>query len=449
MAQRVWGTLVSQELFAMVFVMLPLRIFMSLMKVKMDSELPRDFLRRLEKEKVLDGPLNKSFTMQNLFEELLPTNVHHLIDDCKLDKMKFNHLPTKLNPTDSFLHLCDPGGMTKNFQTVLFGAIICRRLFNEGCHMLLLLDAYEYYGAYPRRRCLSAYAKHVSTDGFLPSYRTTLQSMLDGYDEERFLWAANMTVEIMGIQPRTGYICPPVLSGKDRLQDMAKYLPGVIARLQKQPSLQSALTFLPEVAHLQSDGFHLYQIELVMRSWSYHRADLNLRSVAGPGMLPLCLSMMGRGDVYFSDEFEAAEVEPEDEGGTGSQQWQTPKRQKTSLRAGTWKDRRSAVSFCTYLLGLLLAHNVLLVCVCEHLKLDSNIVDYDELEYFICELRRFVVKPRQRQSKCSRSNDKRCTDIYDHAAEHLLRCQDVMRLKILNRMGTSSVASMLNAKKVV
>ena len=40
--------------------------------------------------------------------------------------------------------------------------------------------------------------------------------MLDEYDEERFLWAANMAVEIMGIQPRTGYLCPPVLSGKDQ-----------------------------------------------------------------------------------------------------------------------------------------------------------------------------------------------------------------------------------------
>ena len=60
-------------------------------------------------------------TVRKLLEELLPKNVHKLIHDGKRDKIKFNNLPTKLNPVDSCLKLCASASPDKhrlNFHKV-------------------------------------------------------------------------------------------------------------------------------------------------------------------------------------------------------------------------------------------------------------------------------------------------------------------------------------------
>ena len=119
--------------------------------------------------------------------------------------------------------------------------------------------------------------------------------------------------------------------------------------------------------------------------------SFGLRNVAGPGVLPLMLSLIDLVEelVWYDFEAEVFQALEEDD---ASHADVGPKKRCTfcekSTQNGTRKEFRLAAYWCLYLTNQLVEHNEFLQCVCEHLGWDITNVDYDLVGYFCCEWRR-------------------------------------------------------------
>ena len=214
--------------------------------------------------------------------------------------------------------------------------------------------------------------------------------MLDGLDSAVLQRAVSDACTIMSVQPRTDYLRPPLTKGMGRVEGFVTYIEKEVVpwikKLKKLKSPREAMALLPNVCG-KSDGFHIYQVELTFQSWARHtKAPSHLRDVAGPGMLPLACCMAGYGEFDFkSMEHES---DHEDEG-------KPMKKFTDSLKKGTWKEYRLAMCICFFLVDPFLK-NDLLLAVCEYMDYDVGNVDYEFVEYALCEIRRWLARRRLR-----------------------------------------------------
>ena len=233
----------------------------------------------------------------------------------------------------------------------------------------------------------------------------------------------------MGVQPRTGYVCGPVKPGySSRVDAFVDYLAEVVQWVAKQTSMRECIMLLPEIV-TKSDSFHLYQVEMICAGWNrlqFH--DFGLRLVSGPGMLPVCLSMLGRHDVYFDESEEHQRGEGEFGEVTASHA--QPRKKVKTTRRGTWTEARMATSLCHHLTRLV-ATSPLLLAVCAYIGTDgSAVVNYDEFEYFLCELRRLLCNPVPRNCKRTpKGLTPQQVMVQDKVRVYLARCQEYARKK--------------------
>jgi hypothetical protein len=94
--------------------------------------------------------------------------------------------------------------------------------------------------------------------------------------------------------------------------------------------------------------------------------------------------------------------------------------------------------------------NALLGAVCQYLNVKvDDVLDYDEFEYFLCELRRRLWKPISRVAKAWKTKSPIVQTLWDRLQRYLRGCQAYSRDKIRGSLGTYSFAQrMASALKV-
>ena len=392
----------QSELLVIVMVIVPILLFLSLTGQPASAALPAGFLSLLVRKRIVPET-HEIVDATDLLRALLPAAAFSLLcGDVPdfLDRAKWNRLPTLLNPTDAFLRMAVFGGATKDFRWVLLGSIMARRFLNESYHLLLVLDAYGWYSVYPHKT-IDAYVTHLENDDFRHYYGDILGIMLDDLDSAILQRAVSDACAIMGVQPRTGYLCPSLTKGLDRIEGFVTYIEKeVIPWIKSLTSAREGMALLPRVCG-KADGFHLYQVELTFQPWSRHtKGSYHLRDVAGPGMLPLACSMAGHGEY----DFKGMEAESDHEG-EGKPIKKRSSSFTSSLKKGTWKEYRLSVCICHFLVELFLK-NDLLLAVCEYMNYDKGNVDYDFVEHVLCEIRRWLAKRRLRKQKTGKDGSR-------------------------------------------
>ena len=186
----------------------------------------------------------------------------------------------------------------------------------------------------------------------------------------------------------------------------------------KVDSYYRCMLHLPELLRLSTNRFQLYQVSLLLdRFHSAYSAEeaLSLGHVcAGPGMIPLCMvlskdSHAGEAVAQFGEP-EASEAESDD--GAADQLPPPAKKQKQGAHDGPYdiqldalkvkgacsaSQHAQAVKICKMMTQVLQTSAWLEECskLCD---VDlAQIINYDVMEYAICEHHRLVSKPKARR----------------------------------------------------
>ena len=376
-----------EDLFQILMVLLPIQIYLSLTGKTGATNLPQDLLEKLVEAQILtdmpDGGMTATELLKSQLSEAAYARLLGGIDDF-LDAAKLNRTPMTLNQTDAFLHVAVFDEPNQNFKVALLASIMARKFLNEAAHLLLALEGYQFY-TNNHNADISGFVKYLSANEFAPSYAHVIESMLSNFQATALHKAVSTACEIMGVQPRTGYDCGPIKNNKSRIEGFVELISDVVPWINARRSPEEAMAILPDKTS-KSDGFHLYQIEQTLSSWrGLPNRCFGLRNVAGPGMLPITLEMIGINDVD-GKKFEVATAEPQ------------PCKKHKTCKKGTWKEYRLAVCVCVHLVQILQA-NVLLKTICEYLQFEINNIDYDLVEYMLCELRRWLERRKRRVTK--------------------------------------------------
>ena len=202
----------QEDLFCIVMVLLPVLLYLSLTGQSAASPLPADFISMLVKAGVLTCMPDVDMTALDLVRNQLSEETFaSLANGCDnfLDCGKFNPIPMALNPTDAFLQLAICGSNNKDFKVTLLACIMARRFLNESSHLLLVLEGYQFYTHNPRADS-SGFIRFVGDAEFSHSYAHVVESMLQTFNSRALACAVKDTIQIMGVQPRTGYLCGPL-----------------------------------------------------------------------------------------------------------------------------------------------------------------------------------------------------------------------------------------------
>ena len=156
------------------------------------------------------------------------------------------------------------------------------------------------------------------------------------------------------------YIGDTIFWKRTRFVVFADFIGDTISWINDQTSLRKAVALLPEIA-TKTDGFHLYQVELVITRWARIEAayrSFGLRQVAGPGMLPLMLSLVDRNEELDWSDYEC-QVFNALQDGEQRDHTRANKRLKIggTTKKGTWANFRLAVCLCSYLTQILVSGN--------------------------------------------------------------------------------------------
>ena len=147
----------------------------------------------------------------------------------------------------------------------------------------------------------------------------------------------------------------------------------------------------------------------------------------------MVLSILGKNHVFFdeSEEHRRGEGEYGENVESGAQ----PKKKTKTTRKGTWADARVATSFCHHLTRLQAA-NPLLLAVCAYIGTEpASVLTYDELEYFLCELRRLLYNPMPRNCRATpKGLTPQQVMVQDRVRVYLARCQEYARKKFASEL---------------
>ena len=113
----------QRNLFAMIYVLLPIRIYMTLANVRFAEAMDVKLIRALQKEGILPHG-NATWTCSEVVQQLLPSEAWTVLsrgDERFLDNIKFNHVPFIVNPVDSLLRYGMVGGRNKRWQVHPWG----------------------------------------------------------------------------------------------------------------------------------------------------------------------------------------------------------------------------------------------------------------------------------------------------------------------------------------
>ena len=139
------------------------------------------------------------------------------------------------------------GGATKDFKWVLLGSIMTRRFLNESYHLLRVLDAYSWYSVYPKKT-FDDYVTHLEKDDFRHYYGDVLGMMLDNLNSAILERAVSDACTVMGVQPRTGYLCPSLTKGLGRIKGFVTYIEKeVIPWIKSLRSAREGIALLPSI----------------------------------------------------------------------------------------------------------------------------------------------------------------------------------------------------------
>ena len=257
----------------------------------------------------------------------------------------------------------------------------------------------------------------------LPNHFSELLSRIlaESPSTEVFFMILDRVCGLFARQPVTGYMTPPyTLSGRPthtpRMVCAAHGIAAVTKLCREARSLAEAICCMNQCVTL-SNGFIMYQIDMLARFVGRrHRLMKSHRflpraHVAGPGMIPLCLEL-AFGFSFRGVEVDETEVAAQrDEGdlqpaatsaGSKAKAHGGPeKRRKTkSMMKCTPAHYRMSAGAC-YFIACQLASSDLWTAIREYYgwKILEGVDDvYDLLEYFLCELRRFLYHAKDRRS---------------------------------------------------
>ena len=204
------------------------------------------------------------------------------------DAFKYNVLPQSLSSLDVVF---DAVIDTKDAQTILMGSGLARRKLNESVHFEYVLRKYD--NSKMCTDCESDFAK-------IP--KILAEMVAKGVDKSRLKTAFAQGCKELGVQPRTGYQCPPISvaakCGASHAAKLAAYAVELRDRISSygpRNYLEASL-HLEEIIGLRRNSFQFYQVaQLLERLNSSTHAGERLVSLlpdcAGPGMIPLTLAM--------------------------------------------------------------------------------------------------------------------------------------------------------------
>lgn len=213
---------------------------------------------------------------------------------------------------------------------------------------------------------MEEYVFRLHKHGLQPYYDGVIRHMIARCDLVTVAWSLENTFALMGVQSRTGYLCPVVKHGyASRVVAFAEYLGDVVAWVKERKSMRECIMLLREVM-TKGDGFHLYEVDMVCTEWGrLQNHEHGLRLVSGPGMLPMVLAMLGKMDLLFDEEHEQRRGEGEFGENVVQAAPREKKKQKTTKK-GSWSEVVMATSMCQYL-AKLVATNALVLAVCAYL----------------------------------------------------------------------------------
>ena len=221
-------------------------------------------------------------------------------------------------------------------------------LLNEGIHILLFFtilvvaspDASD-------AEIIVTVVEYVNVHGYATNKEIVeqLQKLLIPSKQGWVTRSLNLTVEIIGSHPRSGYQTPAVentAKGADKIDSLVTYLYGNYTNwLNRTQTISVAFANLP----FRTVEFQAYQVEMDLAWFEAHSGYLRAgsttrRLVTGPGMLPLGLRLSPF-QAYGTDESEAIEGVREEES--------AKKRPAKRCRKGTTQEQRNVAHLCSQL----------------------------------------------------------------------------------------------------
>ena len=414
-----WETLYNQfaavvalpfrALFNVIMVLFVVKVVMGMEGAKsIDNQLPPllwKIIRRHFSRVVEDG----TPTYRQLLEAELTKPAKNIIRGIsELDTHKFNKLPTRKNTTDVVIDHALPWN-SQSWRAHLWIGLLARRFLNEGPWLIGFLQH------------LSLNDDSISHEAFLefplPKYFSSLAAMLFQKGVKLNVQRVHKNLlfvrDLFGREPRTGYLLPPWHLQGDLPNDTLRLLTwanGIVALTefcQEAKSLQMAAMTLNDVI-TKGAGFVIYQCDLEVHNIE-RRINQGLVGmlphslVAGPGMVPLALEV-GFGHKFGQDvDVDESQVAAQRDVLDAAPQAREPeaKRRKKSMFKCTAQHYRQAAGIC-FILAELLANHAIWKDIVAHYSI-QNFADapslYHLMEYFLCELRRFIHQPVQRRKK--------------------------------------------------
>ena len=245
MAQAKFGYV--EDLFHILMVLLPIQVYLSLTGKAGAAKMPQGLLEKLVEAQILTNMPDDGMTATELLQNQLSEAVYaKLIRGCDdfLDTAKLNRTPMSLNPTDSFLHVAVFGGINQNFKVPLLASIMARRFLNEAAHLLLTLEAYQFY-TNDHNADISGFVEYLSANEFAPSYAHVIESLLSNFQPAALRKAVSSACQIMGVQPRTGYVCGPLMNNNSRIEGFVEFIAEALPWVNARRSHEEAVSMLP------------------------------------------------------------------------------------------------------------------------------------------------------------------------------------------------------------
>ena len=412
------------------------KIIQSLEGARSGDTLPAGLWGKLAKH--FNLPADALPTYSGLLHTCIPASaeIYPLLDS--LDTHKFNLLPMCLNGTDivlrSALHLNRAG-----WRIWAFWISFVRRFANNAMFLIGILHFYYLVGG------LKIKAEDVTLETMLSfelldNYTAQIKFIFFNYDAEVMHTAMRLAClcSNSGKEPPFGYLLPPYtlpkISGERRFIGYARGAGKLIDALQpgtagNKPRIKSLTEFHSQMHQFitKTEGFILYQIDIGISDYSRQSNEKYVaiserEPIAGPGMVGMCLKLVeihGIDDSHLCGVRDLGEKSTEDtetgykrQSDSDAQQLGTAtKKAKTVITKATDDQLRQAISLCMTLSVFLVDHELWRI-ICHHYGLSHLCVEpndhaaikqqvaqrlYHEIEYLICETRRLILAPLQRQ----------------------------------------------------
>jgi hypothetical protein len=394
-----------RSLFNFVLVIFPLKLIMTFEGLAILDSIPAVTWARISAYFPYSTQDTPTF-LEVIEAELSLSAKHWLQPLSDLEHKKFNKVPSRFNDTDVVLEKAFSWNAV-TWKAHAWLRLLARRFVNEGPSLL----AFLFYLSLPSE----ARDEVDLTTVVLPKNFDALGRSLFGkkgsrdMQEHEILAALEFAEKAIGRQPKTGYLIPPwhlqasASTGEKhdkrapRLQTWATGIYHVTQYVRAAKSFQQ-LSFELHSVITSGNGFIVYQCDMSLDVVS-QRLKLGRRGmcprplVAGPGMVPMAL-YLGFGHDPFAEELDESNVAvPLDDADTLDTDVRGKRRKKSIIKC-TAGHHRKACGLC-YMIAEFLATAPIMAVIAE--LYDEQLLTishlYDELEYYMCEVRRLLFKP--------------------------------------------------------